>query len=140
MLLWITGAYSFTSSSLGLAHDEATQTQFLVETQQGSSHLFQNSSHSNPKQIMRSHDGTEMRDICYTKWRMEEHARIHNKETRASHRISIKKYTVMIPENRTKTVLCTTEQFPSNQRHVYPVRIPNQEQFDKQYTVMIPVQ
>ena len=142
VLLWITGAYLFTSSSLGLAHDEATQTQFLVEAQQGSSHLFQNSSHSSPKQtLMRSHDGTEMRDICYTKWRMEERTLAYTIKKRVPHtEYRSKKYTVMIPENRTKTVQCTTEHFPSNQRHVNPVRIPNQEQFDKQYTVMIPVQ
>ena len=142
VLLWITGAFLCSSSSLGLAHDEATQRPFLVETQQESSHLFQNSSHSNADQtLMRSHDGTEMRDIRYTKWRMEERTLAYTIKKRVPHtEYRSKKYTVMIPENRTKTVLCTTEQFPSNQRHVYPVRIPNQEQFDKQYTVMIPVQ
>ena len=119
MLLWIIGAYFFFISSTGLAHDEATQTQFLVETQRESSDLFQKSSHRNANHTLKqSHDGREMRDIRYTKWRMEERALAYTIKKRVPHtEYHSKKYTVMIPETRTKTVqYTTTEHFPNNQR------------------------
>jgi len=143
LLLWITGAYLFCSGSVGLAHDGSVHTNFPVEHRQEKSDHSQTSLQTNVKQtLVRWHDVTEMRDIPYTKWRMEErtHSYTMKKHVPRVERRS-KKYTIMIPESRTKIVqYATTKHRPEGGLQDYQVRIPFQEEVEKQYTVMIPVQ
>ena len=143
LLLWIIGAFLFCSGSVGLTHDDSVHTNVPIEHCQEKADLSQKSLQTNAKQtFLRWHDVTEMRDIHYTKWRMEErtHSYTTKKNVSYAERRS-KKYTIMIPEDRMKIVPCaTTKYYPESVLQDYQARIPFQEEFEKQYTVMIPVQ
>ncbi len=142
LLLWITGAYLFCGGNLIFAHDGSTHTKLSTEHHQNNSDPFQNFSRENDtKARVQWKDEVEMRDIHYTKWRMEERAHSYTTKKYMPHtERRSKKYTVMIPEKRTKIVQYATTQCRSeSQPQEYQVRIPFQEEFEKQYTVMIPV-
>ena len=102
LLLWIIGGFLFCSGSVGLTHDDSVHTNVPIEHCQEKADLSQKSLQTNAKQtFLRWHDVTEMRDIHYTKWRMEErtHSYTTKKNVSYAERRS-KKYTIMIPENR----------------------------------------
>ena len=143
LLLWITGACLFWSGSVGLSHESSARTDVPIEHRQENSDLSQKSLQTNAKQTpVRWHDVTEMQDIHYTKWRMEERTLSYTTTKHVPHtERRSKKYTIMIPENRTQIVqFATTKHRPESALQDYRVRIPFQEEFEKQYTVMIPVQ
>ena len=142
LLLWITGAYLFCGGNRVLAHDGSTHTDVSIEHHQEISDLFQKLPHKNDtKNLMQWKDVIEMRNIHYTKWRMEERVHSYTAKKRVPHTEQrSKKYTIMVPEKRTEIVqYATTQDFQESPLQEYRVRIPFQEEFEKQYTVMIPV-
>ena len=142
LLLWITGAYLFCGGNRVLAHDGSTHAEVSIEHHQEKSDLFQKLPQKNDtKNLMRWKDVIEMRDIHYTKWRMEERVHSYTTKKRVPHiEQRSKKYTIMVPEKRTEIVqYAKTQDLQESPLQEYRVRIPFQEEFEKQYTVMIPV-
>jgi len=142
LLLWITGTYLFCGGNRVLARDGSTHTELSIEHEQEKSDPFQILPPKNDtKTLMRWKDVIETRDIHYTKWRMEERTHLYTTKKHMHHTEQrSKKYTIMVPEKRTKIVqYATTQCLPESPLQEYRVRIPFREEFEKQYTVMIPV-
>ncbi len=141
LLLWITGAYLFCGGNRVLAHDGSTHTDVSIEHHQEISDLFQKLPHKNDtKNLMQWKDVIEMRNIHYTKWRMEERVHSYTAKKRVPHTEQrSKKYTIMVPEKRTKIVCVTRYRWETRTREqTLQASVPKLRTKEIGYTVMVP--